>query len=357
MKSRRPGFTLVELLVVIAIIGVLVALLLPAVQAAREAARRMQCSNNMKQIGLGIHNYHSTHNTFPPGRLTPYFGNFPGSIYGQCWTGAISVHTHILPYLEMGNSYTQFDFANSRVRVPPLGPPFCPQNLTVVSTRIPLFLCPSEGRDPGGVPVNNYRYNFGVTFCVSPAWSDANANQNPWSANCSTELTSVGGVFSEGNKGARDIIDGLSNTAAFSERVLGDLDGAVIRSGDFRRTVPQTPDQTTATILASCTSTVPTGSHTSDMGIGPGAWTYGHQYRTIYNHLFVPNSPVFDCSTNVSAVDGNNEGAIITARSFHPGTVNVLMADGALRGVSSTIDLRVWRAVGTRAGSEAIGEF
>lgn len=358
MRTRIRGFTLVELLVVIAIIGVLVGLLLPAVQAAREAARRMQCTNNLKQIGLGLHNYHSTFNRFPPGRMTPYFGNFAGSTTSPCWTGAISVHTHLLPYMEMGSAYSQFDFANSRWREPPLGAPFCPQNRVPVNYRFPLFLCPSEGKDPGSVSVNSYRYNFGVTYCVSAAWSDANATLAPWSTTCGAEVNGPpAGMFGEGARGARDISDGLSNTAAFSERVLGDNNSATITAGDFRRTVPQTPDQTTAKILASCTSTATTGSHNSDMGIGPGAWTYGHQYRTLYNHLFTPNSRVFDCCTNVSAVDGNNEGAIITARSYHTGIVNMLLADSAVRSVSDNIDLATWRALGTRAGGEVLGDY
>jgi len=358
MRRRSQGFTLVELLVVIAIIGVLVALLLPAVQAAREAARRTQCTNNLKQIGLALHNYHSTHNKFPPGRMHPYFGDFAGSGMGQCWTGAISVHAHLLPYLEQAATFGGFDFSNSRVRVPPLGPPYCPQNLAIVNIRFPSFTCPSEARDPGSVPTNNYRYNYGVTFCPAVPWSTSSANQNPWSANCGSELDgTAGGLFSDKVQGIRDVLDGTSNTAAFSERVLGDLDDTIIGPGDFRRTVPQDPNQTTATILASCTSTVPTGSHNSHMGTGAGAWTYGHYDKTVYNHLFTPNSPITDCCTNVSYVDGNNEGAIATARSYHPGGVNVVMADGSVRFVSSSIALAVWRAVGTRAGGEAISDF
>jgi prepilin-type processing-associated H-X9-DG protein len=190
-------------------------------------------------------------------------------------------------------------------------------------------------------------------------WFDDSTNQNPWSTNCGNEINgTAGGMFSDRAMTAASALDGLSNTAAFSERVLGDLDGALIREGDFRRTVPQNPSQTTATILASCTLNLPlTANHTSDMSIGPGAWTYGHHNKTLYNHLFTPNSPIRDCSTNVSAVDGNNEGAIATARSYHPGIVNVLMGDGSVRTVSNTINLAVWRAAGTRAGSEALSNF
>lgn len=208
------------------------------------------------------------------------------------------------------------------------------------------------------VPANSYRYNFGVTFCVSAAWADSNANVEPWSTNCGREVNGASaGMFGEGPRGARDITDGLSNTAAFSERVLGDNDSAIIGPGDFRRTIPQDVNQTTATLLTSCTSTANTGNHTSDMGIGAGAWTYGTQNRTIYNHLFTPNSKIFDCSTNVSAVDGNNEGAVITARSYHTGLVNMVLADGAVRSVSDGIDLVTWRSLGTRAGGEVLGEY
>jgi prepilin-type processing-associated H-X9-DG protein len=256
----------------------------------------------------------------------------------------------------MGTTYNQFNFIYSRVRVPPLGPPDCPQNLAVVSTHFPLFLCPSEGRKRFGTPMNSYRYNTGVTFCVSVAWFDSSAELEPWSSNCRREIYGgAGGLFGDQPTGPRNVSDGLSNTAAFSERVLGDLDGGLIREGDFRRTVPQTPDQTTATILSSCTLNLPlTDSHTSDMGLGPGAWTYGHAYRAIYNHLFTPNSPIRDCSTNVSAVDGNNEGAIVTARSHHPSGVNVLMADGGVRSVSNNINLTVWRALGTREAKRSV---
>jgi hypothetical protein len=276
----------------------------------------------------------------------------------MCWTGAISVHTHIMPYLEMGPAYNQFDFANSRVRVPPLGPPNCPQNLAIVQVPFALFVCPSEARKISGVAMNNYRYNGGVTFCPAEPWFDSSQNQNPWSTNCANELNGpTGGFFGDRPFTAAAILDGLSNTAAFSERILGDLDNSVLRYGDFRRTVPQQPTETTASIVSWCTTRSPTEPHTSDQGIGDGAWTYGHHHRTIYNHLLTPNAAIYDCSTNVSFVDGNNEGAIVTARSFHPGIVNAMLGDGSVRTVSNTISLPVWRAVGTRAGSEALSNF
>jgi prepilin-type processing-associated H-X9-DG protein len=244
------------------------------------------------------------------------------------------------------------------VRVPPLGPPDCPQNLAVVSTHFKLFVCPSEVRRPNGAVACNYRYNTGVTFCPAVPWFDSSAEQEPWSTNCRNEINGgAGGLFSDQALGARNVTDGLSNTAAFSERIVGDLDGGKLGYGDFRRTVPQTPTETTASILSWCTNNPPTEAHVSDISLGPGAWTYGHHNKTLYNHLLTPNSKIYDCSTNVSAVDGNNEGAIATARSYHPSGVNVLMADGAVRGVSDNINLTVWRAVGTRDGGEAVGDF
>jgi prepilin-type N-terminal cleavage/methylation domain-containing protein len=356
-KMNKRGFTLVELLVVIAIIGILVGLLLPAVQAAREAARRMQCTNNLKQLGLSLHTYESAFKKFPPGRMTPYFGNFAGSRTSPCWTGAVSIHTHVLPYLELGNAYNQVDFAQTRVRVPPLGPPNCPRNEPIYNTRIPLFICPSEGKDPGTVPVNSYRYNYGVTICTSPAWFDNNGTQGPWTANCTAELNTVGGFFGEGAFNPGAITDGLSNTAAFSERIFGDLNSAVISAGDIRRTVPQDPSQTTATHIASCVGSPTTGSHNSNHGLGNGSWFQGIIHSSIYNHIFSPNSRVFDCGTNVSFVDGNNEGAIVTARSYHTGIVNVVAGDGSVRSVSDSIDLTVWRAYGTRANGEVLADF
>src|SRR5262245_37570793 len=198
MKVRsRSGFTLIELLVVIAIIGVLIALLLPAVQSAREAARRIQCTNNLKQIGIALHTYHSAANSFPPGRMKPYLGNFSGSVTGECYKGGIAVHMHIAPFMEGNNLYNAFNFAAGRFRVPPSGPPNCPQNLTVVITKNTLFMCPSDPDPQFSVPnslgtvavsICSYRYNVGATICESTAWADSGATMDPWTTNCSADV-------------------------------------------------------------------------------------------------------------------------------------------------------------------------
>jgi prepilin-type N-terminal cleavage/methylation domain-containing protein len=361
MRSRKRGFTLIELLVVIAIIAILIALLLPAVQQAREAARRTQCRNNLKQIGLALHNYHDSFRAFPPGRMQPYFGNFAGSTISECWTGAVAVHVHILPYLDQTNVYNQIDFNQTRVRVPPSGPPFCPNNLNIIQTPLPVFKCPSEVLDPGGLPTNNYRYNMGVTFCAGTPWTDSGVDISPFSDNCRAELQGPsGGAFSDHSlRGIRDYTDGSSNTVMFSERILGDLDATAINKGNFLRVMAQNTSQTTALLLSSCPPGVPAPgtSHNNGQGIGPGSWSQGIYMHTTYNHLFTPNSPNYDCSTSVSFVDGNNEGAIATARSYHAGTVLCLLGDGAVRNIGDNIDLRVWRGLGTRGGGEVLGEF
>ena len=359
MKKGRPsGFTLIELLVVIAIIGVLIALLLPAVQSAREAGRRAQCVNNLKQIGLALHNYHSSHNSFPPGRMKPYLGNFAGSTTGDCYQGGIAVHIHLAPYLEQAPMFNAWNFANSRVRT---STPLCLANVTVVQMRSAVFICPSETNDPGiaNIPINNYRYNIGVTICQSSAWADSGATQAPWTNNCLAEIDGArGGMFKEeGVVTIAQVRDGTSNTVCWSERTIGDLNSSVLSYSDARRPEQdqRDPSLTTDEFVRRCLQDfLSVTRNSSDYGIGTGSQHYANITHTMYNHLFTPNSTNYDCNSGQSFHDSPNEVSIATARSYHPGGVNGLFSDGSVRFFKNSIDIRVWRALGTRAGNEAV---
>ncbi len=359
MNRRRSGFTLIELLVVIAIIAILIGLLLPAVQAAREAARRAQCVNNLKQIGIAIHNYHDTSGCFPASRLQPYLGYFNGK-GGECWRGGLSVHVFILPYMEQGNVSNAFNFSMARIRIPPSGPPNCPANTTIGSIQLAAFLCPSDlnPQSPGN-PVNNYRFNIGATICQSAAWEDNGSDANPWSAQCSAEISGPrGGVFTERTTSVATVTDGTSNTAAFSERMLGDLldtasvGPADVKDGPVRRV--NSSAYTTDAMVAGCIADGNTTTNADGLyGIGNGSMVNGDMQQTAYNHLFPPNSRIVDCDGG-GYIDSNNEAAIVTARSRHPGIVNVVAADGSVRAVKSTVNAGVWQAFGTARGGEII---
>ena len=297
----RSGFTLVELLVVIAIIGILIALLLPAVQSAREAARRMQCSNNLKQIGLALHNYHTTH------RSLPYGANFPSG-YGGTWAAMI------LSFLEQQNVYDQFDFSK------PIGHA---DNLPAARTVISSYICPSDSVDDplmGGriqTPNTNAAGSMGLWYPTSmgptrdgtsPSVSCVFCPDGVGSF-CCADTSDYGpdgvGIMDRYSRVVRfsAITDGLSNTLMAGE-----------------------------TLPAQCT------------------------FNGAYNHNFPINGTTIPLNTFEESVDGWNN-LWYTACGFksrHPGGANFLICDGSVHFLSDTIDYRLYNELGTRGGGEVV---
>ncbi len=326
MSRRRSGFTLIELLVVIAIIGVLIALLLPAVQAAREAARRAQCVNNLKQLGLAMHNYHDTQGTLPPGRVV--VPNPPPG-YGV-YDFSFSPFARILPYIEQGNIAASLNFSL---------PYLAPANGTAYGSSLSVLLCPSDNKTviPNGWAGTNYRANEGTSVVMWYGVSDT--------AGVNAGMPEPNGLFfANMNVRLADIVDGTSNTAAFSEHLKGDFNQNLSseRSDTFRPgTYPATPDQAVA--LCKATNVFDLSLQgVSDVG---APWIYGYHSTTCYWHSGPPNGR--SCMFPPSRI-------MTTANSNHPGGVNVGMADGSVKFFKDGINIATWRAIGTRSSGEIV---
>ena len=316
---KRPAFTLIELLVVIAIIAILIALLVPAVQKVREAAARTQCTNNLKQIGLSMHNFESSIKSFPVGCLSaPYSA-------GTTASNATAL-VQLLPYLEQANLFNKADL-NQSMQAAANEP-------SVTTQEVGLFLCPSDSQT--GRIVNYGRCNY-----LASIGADARAGN--------TDGT-TGGAFNRpagsttpgAAKGFKiaHFLDGTSNTSAFSEVKRGPCSGT-------------TPAELMVYQVASITSnTTPTGCNAttaSSFSYAGGEYFRGSvMWTAFYNHTTTPND-----TATFSCVDSSLLNGHMPARSFHSGGVNVLFCDGTVRFISNSIAIATWRAIGTRAGNEA----
>jgi prepilin-type N-terminal cleavage/methylation domain-containing protein/prepilin-type processing-associated H-X9-DG protein len=339
-SQQRPGFTLIELLVVIAIIAVLIALLLPAVQAAREAARRAQCVNNLKQVGIALHNYHSALDTLPPGQLE-----------GTNWCDW-SAHTMLLPYLEQSAVYNAINFSGWEVGASPALPGY-PANTTAQRVALNVFLCPS---DVDRLTTAEGHNNYAACSGSSP---DSTAVLGPFNGPFLCASPGSGSVSSQVYKFS-SITDGLSNTAAFSEKVKGigatnPLDGMKPSSTVYLVNPPanpSVPDQ----YYASCgaidprTNPLATGQGFDQLptGVG-GAWHVGYPPQTRYTHVMPPNGVSCDFGSGGGGVRGAH-----TASSRHAGGVNVLFCDGGVRFIKQSVNVKTWWALGTISLGEVV---
>jgi prepilin-type N-terminal cleavage/methylation domain-containing protein/prepilin-type processing-associated H-X9-DG protein len=369
-RSRRvrSGFTLIELLVVIAIIAVLIALLLPAVQAAREAARRIQCVNNLKQIGLALHNYHEANNTFPMGASAQLFSSATtyqpvssGVWYytsRQCFSPLVA----LLPYLGETAIYNAINqnFAVDQGQIPPTVPSICTQiNSTAMFSGIKEYQCPSDplaGNGPyGETPkdTNNYMASYGTTTYLT------NSNLFILFGNMPTT-----GVFGwENCKSIAAVLDGTSNTVAFAEGVIdpgnkvpgqkyiGMQNVSSIPASALLYDASSNPAATAAGI-AVCNSVWQQGGFVFNDQRG-SMWAIAGLACTGMNTVVVPNSttsPWGYCDN----VNSSSCGVYDNAASYHPAGVNTLMADGSVKCVKNTISQYIWWALGTVANGEVI---
>jgi prepilin-type N-terminal cleavage/methylation domain-containing protein/prepilin-type processing-associated H-X9-DG protein len=374
LRGRRPvGFTLIELLVVIAIIAVLIALLLPAVQSAREAARRTQCTNNLKQLGLALANYESATSAYPQG----YAQAAPGNVYSiqnldSGW-GTYSPHTLILPYMEQGPVYNAVNFS------------ICTEtNLdqgiqaTAIGTRVQSFLCPSSGLAQGqmygclGVAPFDLIRNPGNNY-----WASVGPCCLPWASAKPPGLFAIVKVGDPGLVRISDITDGTSNTIAFGEWKMGDFNSNQLSlqdaidilqnqvgsfgswSNNVTSSMPTAGLPAFTAFLNTCQAAAPNSinpgnpnwkTNKSTMGRDWSDAQFGHTLGTTF---LAPNPPYYNCNMESWGGDFDAPG-MYNLSSFHPGGANAAFADGSVRFIKSSTQMNIIWYLGSKAGGEVM---
>ena len=321
-NRTRPGFTLIELLVVIAIIAILIALLLPAVQQAREAARRTQCKNNLKQLALAAHNYNDTHQSFPLNAGT--------SLYGY------SAQAQLLPFHEQATLHALIDFNLPAQVGLPWAPIMNPAIQPVASQPLNVLLCPSEPGDPFYVDSNG------------DTWAGGNYLLNGGSGH-QTNYCSSGndGLFWRGSRTRfRDITDGTSNTVFMAESLFGNRGANTTLLQDAQRQMKRVSGGGACTVNAD--AMIGMGASYYE-GRRAGAWILSTGYHSLVHGYFTPNSELPDMTHHGEVVSG--------PRSMHVGGAQISLCDGSVRFVSENIDQTIQRNAFARNDGEVLGEW
>jgi prepilin-type N-terminal cleavage/methylation domain-containing protein/prepilin-type processing-associated H-X9-DG protein len=362
MLARSPrAFTLIELLAVVAIMAILIGLILPAVQAAREMARRAYCANNLRQIGLALHQYHAANDVFAMGCSFQAPG-LPLNTQLAMWN-SFSAQASLLPYLEQGPLYSALNFS--------LSPrDYEGTNTTVVYRVVGTFLCPSDtNAGAGHQNINSYAASFGTTTDDLYDWADSGPalGTNYQIPHGSSGLFTFGIAY-----GVRDCVDGMSNTIAYAEWLVGDGrgtfyggqdPGSTYRGNGIMTATGDSPAyasafQNSSAVMAglqSCARQFEASAITIDYK--GWYWSMGSTGFSMFNTVQLPNDAAFPfgvCRFGGTPNDWPDNSTFVGAQSAHPGGVNVLMGDGSTRFVKDTVTRRVWWSLGTRRGNEII---